>query len=133
MMTTSREVKPAPIEQLQDSDWEQPDEDEDEEQQPPYSVRNEIHFFFSQGVPLGLATVLELGAPPLFAMLIAGHTQNSADLQAALGYGRVYFNITMLMPMNGILQYLWTVVPGCIGAKRHDRIASYFQRSVLRA
>eukprot|EP00658_Telonema_sp_P-2_P028635 TRINITY_DN21906_c0_g1_i2.p1 TRINITY_DN21906_c0_g1~~TRINITY_DN21906_c0_g1_i2.p1 ORF type:complete len:554 (+),score=131.34 TRINITY_DN21906_c0_g1_i2:17-1678(+) len=97
----------------------------------PYSFEYEIKFFFQKGVPLGLSSFLEWGFPSLFTMLMAGQTSDSSDLQSALGFGRVFYNITIIMPIVAMIQYLYNVVPGCIGAKRTDRIAGYFQRSVL--
>lgn len=98
---------------------------------PPYSLAYELHFFFAKGLPLGLAAVLSWGVPPLLAMLFAGHTRSSAHLQAALGYGRVWFNCTMLMPTFGLGAYFNSVVPGCIGAGREERIPWYLRRSML--
>ena len=62
---------------------------------------------------------------------MAGHTDNSADLQQALGYARVFFNVTVLMIMLGMCSYFQNVIPGCIGAKRKDRIPMYFKRSMF--
>lgn len=101
------------------------------EEQPPYSLRNEVRFFFAKGLPLGLSSFLEWGIPPLFSMIMAGHTTNSAELQEALGYARVFFNITILMPMFGMFAYFATVVPGSLGAGRKDRLPVYFRRSML--
>ena len=50
-----------------------------------YSVKNEISFFFSKGLPLGLSALFEWGLPPWLAMIFAGHTEESAKLQSALG------------------------------------------------
>ena len=60
-------------------------------EEPPYSIRNEVSFFFKKGLPLGAAALLEWGFPPLMTMFFAGHVQNSADLQSALGYSRVFW------------------------------------------
>ena len=49
-------------------------------------------------------------------MIMAGRTRDSANLQTALGYGRVFFNITMLMMIGGLCSYFTNVMPGCIGA-----------------
>ena len=99
---------------------------------PPYSLRNELWYFLSVGVPLGVSTVLEMGVPSVFAMVMAGHTPDSATLQASLGYGRTWYNCLVLMPMFGMINgYFGGVVPGCIGAGRADRIAGYLHRSVL--
>ena len=68
-----------------------------------YSLRNELRFFFSQGVPLCLSAILEWGAPPLITMFFAGSTPDSVHLQSALGYGRVYFNVSMLMVMLSVI------------------------------
>ena len=38
---------------------------------PPYSLRNELWYFLSVGVPLGVSTVLEMGVPSVFAMVMA--------------------------------------------------------------
>lgn len=97
----------------------------------PYSSRAEIRFFFSKGVPLGLAALMNFGIPPLVAMAFAGHTGHSSRLQASLGYARVWYNCTMLMTQSGTLAYFRNVIPGCIGAGRKDRLPSYFRRSVL--
>jgi len=97
----------------------------------PYSCGNELRFFFGKGVPMGLSAILEWGAPPLIAMIFAGHTTASSELQAALGYARVFFNITMLMTTFGLCAYFSTNLPGCIGAGRKDRIPMYFKRSMV--
>ena len=99
----------------------------------PYSLRNEVRFFFGQGVPLCASAVLEWGAPPLITMFFAGATPESAHLQSALGYGRVFFNVSMLMVLLGMNSYIWNVLPGCIGASRKDRIPHYFRRAVVLA
>eukprot|EP00928_Gymnodinium_smaydae_P088252 TRINITY_DN72360_c0_g1_i1.p1 TRINITY_DN72360_c0_g1~~TRINITY_DN72360_c0_g1_i1.p1 ORF type:complete len:567 (+),score=13.35 TRINITY_DN72360_c0_g1_i1:39-1739(+) len=96
----------------------------------PYSAWNEIAFFFAKGVPLGCAAILNWGIPPLVAMLFAGHTPKSSQLQASLGYGRVWYNCTVQMPLLGMMAYLGTVIPGCIGARRKDRIPCYVLRSL---
>jgi hypothetical protein len=84
-------------------------------------VRNEINFFFHTGVPLGLSALFVWGAPPWFAMIMAGQTANSAHLQSALGMGRVFYNCTSLMVSLGpMFGYISAVIPGCIGAKRKD-------------
>jgi len=107
------------------------DRNEDEDDEPPYSARTELCIFFCQGVPLCLAAILEWGAPPLVTMFMAGATDRSQELQSALGYGRAFFNITVLMVMLGMTAYAWNVVPGCIGANRKDRIPHYLRRGVV--
>lgn len=97
----------------------------------PYSWASEVRYFFMKGVPLCLSAILEWGLPPLFAMFFAGHTESSADLQAALGYGRVFYNCTLLMNLLGACSYFFSVIPGCIGAGRQDRIPQYLKRSLL--
>ena len=37
-----------------------------EEKEPPYSVRNEISFFYKRGIPLALSCFLEWGIPPWY-------------------------------------------------------------------
>eukprot|EP00808_Paulinella_micropora_P005806 g55091.t1 len=101
------------------------------EDEPPYSPRNEVSYFLKQGVPLGLSAVLEWGLPPFIAMVLAGHTPDSPTLQASMGYGRVFYNITMLMPLLGCCQYIYSVLPGCVGAGRRDRIPRYLLRSMV--
>ena len=102
-------------------------------QEPPYSLRVETWYFFRQGVPLVLSSILEWGIPPLAGMVIAGHVKDgsSATLQASLGFARIYYNVSCLMPCISLLAYIKAVVPGCVGAKRVDRIPRYFQRSML--
>lgn len=97
----------------------------------PYAFWNEVRYFWEKGLPLGLSAILEWGVPPLFAMVVAGHTKNSESLQSQLGYGRVYFNCTSLIVMLGAINYFVTVVPGCIGAGRKERIPNYLRRSLL--
>jgi len=97
----------------------------------PYSVRNELRYFFGKGIPLCLSAFMKWGAPPWFAMIMAGHTQESDSFQSALGYGRVFYNCTSLMILIGAINYFKTVLPGCIGAGRKDRIPSYLRRSLL--
>ena len=104
---------------------------EKKKKEPPYSLRNEVSYFFSKGVPLGLSAFLEWGAPPIFSMVIAGHTEHSVHLQSSLGYARVFYNITSLMTMIAFCQYFITVLPGAIGAGRRDRVPTYLWRSVL--
>lgn len=101
-----------------------------DETTPPYSFRYECHYFFAKGVPLGLSAFLEWGFPPLFAMIMAGQTQNSQKLQEALGYARVFYNITTLMTLLSFSSYFFAVVPGCLGAGRRDRLPNYLFRSV---
>ena len=100
-------------------------------EEPPYSVRNEVCYFFRVGAPLGLSAALEWGFPPMFAMIMAGQTEHSEDLQASLGYGRMFYNCTTLMVMFGfIFGYFGNVIPGAVGAGRSSRIPFYFVRSV---
>jgi hypothetical protein len=114
---------------LLDSGYDASDDDIDE---PPYSVRNEVEYFFRKGVPLGLAATLEWGAPPWAAMVFAGHTEEPARLQSALGYARVFYNCTVLMVLLGLgFGYMSSVIAGCVGAKRSDRIPIYLRRSLL--
>eukprot|EP00808_Paulinella_micropora_P022150 g11928.t1 len=118
---------------------EEKEEEEEEEEgkvdqvedEPPYSPRNEVSYFLKQGVPLALSAVLEWGLPPFIAMVLAGHTPDSPTLQASMGYGRVFYNITMLMPLLGCCQYIYSVLPGCVGAGRRDRIPRYLLRSMV--
>lgn len=97
----------------------------------PYSVGNEVRFFLKMGIPLTLSALLNWGLPSLVGMVFAGHTEDSAHLQAAVGYGRVWFNCTTMVPTVSFIQYLYTMLPSCIGAKRKDRIGSYMKRSLL--
>jgi len=97
----------------------------------PYSFANEVRFFFKTGIPLGLSSFFEWGFPPLMVMIFAGHTPDSETLQTALGFARTFWNITCLMIMVGMWNYYNTVLPGCIGAKRMDRVATYFKRSMM--
>ena len=78
-----------------------------------------------------MSSVLKWGVPPLANMAFAGHTENSADVQTALGYARVTYNIGVIMVMLGAFKYFQTVIPGCIGADRKDRIPTYLRRSML--
>ena len=97
---------------------------------PAYNFKYETWYFFSKGVPLMISAVLEWGVPPWAGMAFAGHTPHSRDLQAALGYARVFYNITTLMTLFSMTNYFCTVLPGAIGAGRYDRVRRYFQRSV---
>ena len=100
---------------------------------PPYSFGHEVRYFFSKGVPLGLSAILKWGVPPLANMAFAGHTpaEGSADLQTALGYARVTYNVGSIMILLGFVSYFGNVIPGCIGANRKDRIPTYLRRSLL--
>lgn len=97
----------------------------------PYSPANELRYFFSKGMPLGFAAFFEWGAPPWLTMFMAGQTPDSETLQAALGYGRVFYNCIVFMMLFGFSNYIGTVVPGCVGAARKDRIGGYLQRGAL--
>ena len=72
---------------------------EKEEDNLRFSFWNEVSFFFRKGIPLGLSSILEWGVPPWVAMIFAGQTEDSVLLQASLGYGRVFYNTFLLMPM----------------------------------
>lgn len=67
------------------------EEDSTSADEPPYSLRNEIKYFFGKGLPLGAASLLDWGIPPLMTMFWSGHVRDSADLQSALGYSRVFW------------------------------------------
>ena len=67
--------------------------------EPQYSVCQEVRLFFSQGLPLLLLNILKTGVPPLFTMVVAGRTPESATLQASLGYARTFYNCITLMPL----------------------------------
>ena len=107
------------------------EQEEEEEDHPPYSPAYELKYFFKVGVPLGGSSVFEWGIPPVFAMIMAGHVNNSVEVQTGLGYARVFYNTTNLMWTIGCAQYFQNVLPGCIGANRKDRIPMYFKRAVL--
>lgn len=94
-------------------------------------LMTEARFFFSKGVPLSLASIMQWGVPPTINLFIAGATEDSAKLQLAMGYGRLFSNCTFVMIMAGLGQYIGSVIPGCIGAGRKDRIPNYFWRSML--
>eukprot|EP00930_Biecheleria_cincta_P079024 TRINITY_DN6668_c0_g1_i2.p1 TRINITY_DN6668_c0_g1~~TRINITY_DN6668_c0_g1_i2.p1 ORF type:complete len:523 (+),score=56.01 TRINITY_DN6668_c0_g1_i2:32-1570(+) len=98
-----------------------------------FSYRNEVAYFIGKGMPMCFAAVMNFGIPPLLEMCIAGHIghEQSAYLQASLGYARLWYNVTSQMPLNSLLAYFSNVIPGCIGAGREDRIPSYLQRSIL--
>ena len=64
-------------------------------------------------------------------MVVAGQTPESETLQASLGYARTFYNCVTMMPTMALCNYFQTVVPGAIGANRHDRLPRYFWRSVL--
>jgi Na+-driven multidrug efflux pump len=104
---------------------------EEKEEVPPYSFKYETYYFFSKGIPLMLSATLEWGVPPWAALAFAGHTHNSSQLQSALGYSRVFYNITTLMTLFSAITYFSTVIPGAIGAGRKDRVRKYFQTSVV--
>ena len=95
---------------------------EEKEEVPPYSFKYETYYFFSKGIPLMLSATLEWGVPPWAALAFAGHTHNSSQLQSALGYSRVFYNITTLMTLFSAITYFSTVIPGAIGAGRKDRV-----------
>lgn len=97
----------------------------------PHSVENEVRFFLKMGIPLSLSALLNWGLPSVVGMVFAGHTDDSAHLQAAVGYGRVWFNVTVMVPTISLMQYCWTMLPSCIGAKRQDRVNGFLCRSVV--
>lgn len=75
--------------------------------------------------------MLQWGVPPLANMAFSGHTENSADLQTSLGYARILHNTGYLMLMMGMMSYFQSVIPGCIGAQRMDRIPICVRRSMV--
>ena len=106
-------------------------EDDCDDSVDGYSMQNEVKYFFHKGIPLGVSAVLEWGVPPMFAQIMAGHTENSSELQSALGFGRVFYVVSTIMVVIGLMNYAFTVIPGCVGAGRIDRVAGYLQRSLL--
>ena len=44
---------------------------------------------------------------------------------------RVFYNTTQIMVIVALSNYFATVVPGCLGAGRKDRLPNYFYRSLL--
>lgn len=70
---------------------------QDGQEELPYSVPNELRYFVNKSIPLGLSAILEWGVPPLMNMVMAGQTADSSSLQTALGYGRVFYNCTLLL------------------------------------
>lgn len=99
--------------------------------EPPYSLKNELRYFLHVGVPLWVMSILKQGVPPFFAMVVAGHTSDSATLQASLGFARTLYNVVAMMPQQAMCAYFQSVLPGCIGANRADRIPRYLWRSLL--
>ena len=83
---------------------------------PPYSFANELRLFLLEGVPLFVFYILKQGVPPFFTMVVAGHTPDSAKLQASLGFGRTFYNAVTMMPMKALTSYYGNSVPGAIGA-----------------
>ena len=71
--------------------------------EPPYSVRNELRYFVSQGVPLFAMSLLKMGVPPFFSMVVAGQTPESETLQASLGYARTFYNCVTMMPTMAMI------------------------------
>ena len=63
--------------------------------EPPYSFSYELRYFFYKGG--SSLSQSRSGVPPLFAMVMAGHAQDSATLQASLGFARVFYNTTQIM------------------------------------
>lgn len=125
-VSTVRERRRPPSIQAVDSEGTQ----DGSEQELPYSFSNECRYFLFKGMPLGVSAAAEWGAPPLIGMIFAGHTPESSALQSALGFGRLYFNVSILMIMLGLCSYLQSVIPGAIGAGRKDRIPMYLARSM---
>ena len=64
-------------------------------------------------------------------MIVAGHTSDSATLQASLGFARTFFNVISTMPLMALSSYFANVVPAAVGARRMDRLARYLYRSIL--
>lgn len=100
-------------------------------EEPPYSVCNEVRCFLTQGIPLCVASIVSSGVPAIVTTIVAGHTSESATLQASLGYARTFYVLAGSMPLGCLCSYFGACIPGCIGAKRHDRIARYLWRSML--
>ena len=40
-----------------------------EKKEPPYSLRNEICFFYKRGIPLGLSSLLQWGIPSMYLIV----------------------------------------------------------------
>ena len=99
--------------------------------EPPHSVANELQYFLHTGLPLFLVSVLKQGVPPFFTMVVAGHTSDSATLQASLGFARTFYNVVTVMPLMALCSYFANVVPGALGAGRSDRLPRYFWRSCV--
>ena len=78
-----------------------------------------------------MSSLLNWGIPPLAAMIFAGYTASSVQLQASLGYSRVWCNCIALMPCRGMLAYCNCVIPGCVGARHADRIPRCLQRGIV--
>lgn len=97
----------------------------------PYSLSNDLRYFFRKGIPLGLSAMLNWGLPSLVGMVFAGHAHDSAHLQAAVGYGRVWYNVTAIVPLVSMISYAGTMIPSCIGAKRSDRVLEYLRKSLM--
>ena len=85
---------------------------------------NRHRHFLTKGVPLAASSFFDFGLPSFFMIAVAGHVPDSATVQAALGFGRVFFNATFLMLFVSCQAYFANAVPGCIGAKRMDRCSS---------
>ena len=54
------------LEDVVQDEAEKENDEKKEEKEPPYSIRNEISFFFKRGIPLGLSSLLEWGVPPWY-------------------------------------------------------------------
>ena len=67
----------APINESEAQRPEQPpptESDKPEHTEPPYSITNELLYFIRVGIPLMCASILKVGVPPFFSMVVAGHT-----------------------------------------------------------
>ena len=104
------------------------------QREPPFtSLAAEVRQFLRTALPLSVASAFKYAAPPTFTMAIAGHIDvaSSALLQEALGYAIMYYKIAASMPLLSCEAYFRSVVPGCIGAGRVDRLPRYLHRSLL--
>merc|ERR1719336_2450925 len=99
-------------------------------QNAPNTFDHNVRYFFKIGVPLSLSALMNYGLPSLAGMIFAGHTEDSSHLQAAVGYGRVWYMCTGIVPLISMIQYVNTMVPTCIGAKREDKLMPFMRKSV---
>merc|ERR1719253_1369120 len=96
----------------------------------PLNYGKEISMAWKIALPMGLQLICANAIMPFWAMYLAAGTtpeinrdgKDGEYLQSAMGFGRSWYNFTLLTPMATGFGYFMSTAPGTRAAGRPDRM-----------